>query len=655
MKRSHYRLYSGLMAFAGLTAAAWTLFDGPTGKFSLATSRLGLAGLILLPSLAFLSLFVLSFSFPAMLERLDSALASWLGRGHNWLNLATLLSSVALLAITGLAAWGQPFIHDYSWYATRFPDTFAFYETFAVFFGRSLGLLSWLGLFALSGVGMLFLRFGSLARRPGAVARRAVVNRVLIVAMLLAAAIHWLILAGQATFFTGIPGWYWENQVRPFNRQTLIFIGLAAFALAVVWLVSRRPGMGRRNLILIFITGLVLQYGFGFVSGEGVEWVRGRYADSHHQSYAIFASQEVLDPLEVIRNYEAKFGQRMFPSTKPPGVLVFYTLAERVSHALMPADSDSGRLQALTTLIAYTFPFMAFLMVGVLYAFLRTLTQRKTAIFPPLFYVLLPNMILIPSFLDQAMYPMLFTLGAWLMVETVRRRSLWLALASGIYFYVAAFFSFSMLPMFPFFLVLLGLDFLRNPRKESFLQAVKMTGVLAAGFLLMFFIMRSGLNYDLAHRYTTAMRVVRNFDFVLRVDETAQVDLSQETIIPRLDQILGAARLNLTEFAAAVGFPLFLLFLSRSVSIVAAFIRRKATRLDWVLGAYLITFLALNAYGQVQGEVSRLWLFWTPMVVMFAGTELKQRFGGRPAVVLLVALLQLITIFMTFQFQEFIV
>lgn len=655
MKLIPYRFYYGLAACAGLAAIAWTLSRGLT------TTGLGLAGVILLPGLVYLALFAGSLWLPAQIERLDAALEARLRRGHTWLTLAVLLACAALLGLAAIALWSLPQIHEYSWYARLFPHTFALYEILLAIYGRALGLLAWLVLLALSSLALLFVRFGWIARRPGAVTWRAAANRLLLAAMLIFTSIHWMILAGQATALTGIPGWYWEIQARPFTASTLLFPALAAFALLVVLLAVRRPKAAARNLALIFITGLVLQFGFGFMSGEGVEWLRDKYAGSHHQSYAIFASQEELDPLEVVRDYEAKFGQRMFPSTKPPGVIVFYVLAERISHLLFPATSETGRLQALTTLIAYTFPFLAFSMVGVLYAYTRRIADRKTALLPSLLYVLLPNMILIPSFLDQALYPLLFTLGAWLMVETVRRRSLWLAAAGGMYFYLATFFSFSMLPLLPFFLALLGLDYLRLPRGERFFnpgklaQAVKLTAVLLAGFFLLFLVFRSTLNYDLLQRYSTAMRVVRNFDFVLRVDATAQVDLSQETVIPSLDQILGAARLNLTEFAAAVGVPIFLLFLSRGAAVVAAFFRRRATNLDWVLGGYLLTFLALNAYGQLQGEVSRLWLFWTPMVVLFAGVELKERFGRRPKIVLLVVLLQLITIFLTFQFQDFIV
>jgi hypothetical protein len=118
---------------------------------------------------------------------------------------------------------------------------------------------------------------------------------------------------------------------------------------------------------------------------------------------------------------------------------------------------------------------------------------------------------------------------------------------------------------------------------------------------------------------------------------------------------LRAAFLNNTELAAAVGFPIFLLFLWRSVRTVISLVRRRATSLDFALGAMCLTYLALNLYGQVQGEVSRLWIFWVPMIVTFAGVELATQFKRRALVVNFVVLLQLITILMIFQFQDFLV
>ena len=171
----------------------------------------------------------------------------------------------------------------------------------------------------------------------------------------------------------------------------------------------------------------------------------------------------------------------------------------------------------------------------------------------------------------------------------------------------------------------------------------------------MYFAFRWLLNYDFIVRYETAMRVVRNFDFILRVGETPPETFSTETIRPSLNQVWGAIRLNNIELAAAIGFPVFLLFLSGAVRVLARLLRRQGAWREAAMTAFFLTYVALNLYGQVQGEVSRLWIFWTPMFVLFAAYEIATLFPRRTRAVLLLVAVQLITIFLTFQFQDFLV
>jgi hypothetical protein len=239
--------------------------------------------------------------------------------------------------------------------------------------------------------------------------------------------------------------------------------------------------------------------------------------------------------------------------------------------------------------------------------------------------------------------------------HVVKRRKLWLAILAGLYIYVAIFFTFSLLTLIPLFLILLGLDYWLNYKERKLFQSAALAIGVGAGIIVLFVIFQIFLNYDFFQRYDTAMRVVRNFDFILRTGQKATLDLASTTIQPSLGQILRAAFLNNIELAAAVGFPIFLLFLWRAVRTVVALVRRRATNLDFALGAMCLTYLALNLYGQVQGEVSRLWIFWVPMIVTFAGVELGTQFKRRALAVNFVVLLQLITILMIFQFQDFLV
>jgi hypothetical protein len=209
--------------------------------------------------------------------------------------------------------------------------------------------------------------------------------------------------------------------------------------------------------------------------------------------------------------------------------------------------------------------------------------------------------------------------------------------------------------LIPLFFALLGLDYWLHYKERTISNTLLLVVGIGAGIAVLFVMFRVFLNYDFFQRYDTAMRVVRNFDFVLRTGQRITVDLTSTTVQPGLRQILRAASLNNVELAAAVGFPIFLLFLWRATRTLIALARRKASNLDFALGAMVLTYIALNLYGQVQGEVSRLWIFWVPMIVTFAGVELATQFKRRILVVNIVILLQLITILMIFQFQDFLV
>ncbi len=150
---------------------------------------------------------------------------------------------------------------------------------------------------------------------------------------------------------------------------------------------------------------------------------------------------------------------------------------------------------------------------------------------------------------------------------------------------------------------MLGLDYWLNYKERPISKTLWLVAGIGAGIALLFVLFRMFLNYDFFDRYAIAMRVVRNFDFILRTGQKATVDLATTTIQPSLVQILRAAFLNNIELAAAVGFPLFLLFVWRAVRTIIALLRRKATELDFALGAMCLTYIALNLYGQVQGEV----------------------------------------------------
>jgi hypothetical protein len=297
-----------------------------------------------------------------------------------------------------------------------------------------------------------------------------------------------------------------------------------------------------------------------------------------------------------------------------------------------------------------------------LYIFGRRLGQGEDALLPGLLYTVLPNVILIPLFLDQVLYPLLFVLGAGLTLVAVQRRSFWIAVLAGTYIYLLVFMTFSLLAVGPLFAIWIAVAVYRRCKNErlSLWKGIRATRAIqlllgaSVGLLVMFLVFRIFLGYDPITRYNKAMDVHRQFDFVERIHGSKTAGVADQTLRIGPAQVLRAAFLNNLEFAAAVGFPIFLLFLVYSLRLLITFLNGHPTLKEEAFGALLATFIALNLFGQTQGEVSRLWLAWAPMMVLFASSELSHLYRRRTLAFSFLVVLQLVTILLTFHFQDFV-
>ncbi len=146
------------------------------------------------------------------------------------------------------------------------------------------------------------------------------------------------------------------------------------------------------------------------------------------------------------------------------------------------------------------------------------------------------------------------------------------------------------------------------------------------------------------------MAINHNFDFYLRVGQPPPV--GSETLGTRLGQILNAAWINNLDFAAGIGFPIYILFIAQAVRRIWRFLKDRLTPADIVLMSLLLSFVVLNLLGTAQGEVPRLWLFWLPMMALFSAFELRIHARKHPSVVFWLGLAQFITIVLTYHFQD---
>lgn len=659
MKSITYKIFLGLTTLEGGLVLFFLLripsMDRNARLLGYSLARLGMAFIALLLLLFWGTLTIKAFRTVGWLDRLHHWLENRLTPGDRLLVVTLTLSAMFLLGILLIIIWNLPTIHEYTWYASIFKYNLHVYEALLAILDRLMPLLVWFVLIIIQLLFTLLFTLRERYREAGFWNWSVISKTILVLGMVVLSAIQWTVYALGVWLLKLLPGWYWDVFIRPLNPRMFLFLGMLGLSIFAARYVLRHHHRTGLILALIVALGYLLQVSFGFIEGQGYEYIRLKLTDTGHRSYANIAVADFGDPLAAVREYEQKYGQKMFPSTKPPGVVLFHILLENVVNTVIPQPTKEGRFLVLTRFMAVIFPLVALLVVGVIYAFLRRVVKLEQAIVPALLFVFIPNIILIPMFLDQVLYPLLFMAGVWLLWRVWKGRSLLMAFIAGLYIYIAVFLTFAMVPLLPFFVLLVGLDYLANYKHRRISQTVYLFIALGLGLLFALISFRLLLNYDILLRYETANRVVRNFDFVLRTGGKLTEDLTTTAVRPGVGQILRAAFLNNLEFAAAVGFPVYLLFLWGAFRTLARLARRKATELDLSLAALLLTFLALNVYGQMQGEAARLWMYWVPMVVIFAGLELIHQFRRKELAFYLVVTLQLLTMWATFMFQDFLV
>jgi hypothetical protein len=146
------------------------------------------------------------------------------------------------------------------------------------------------------------------------------------------------------------------------------------------------------------------------------------------------------------------------------------------------------------------------------------------------------------------------------------------------------------------------------------------------------------------------MTTHHNIDFYLRVGKP--IPDGPEPLIVRLGQIFRAAWFNNLDLAAAIGFPVYLLFVTQAARRAASFLRGSITEGDAAVLAMLAGFVGINLIGSEQGEVPRLWLFWVPMIALLAAYELAPYVHKRSWLLPALGLAQGITLMLTYHFQD---
>ena len=456
-----------------------------------------------------------------------------------------------------------------------------------------------------------------------------------LIAISIATFLHWAVLILRFKTLLVITGWKWYFQDKVFQDRVWLFLLLALCMILLVIFISRHPRPIKRNLLMLISLGFALQVCFGYLQGQGFTSLRDKYANSVFNRYA---KEAATDPgiLNSITHYESLYAKDWYLGTKPPGVLLVYNVTQKISNLVDPQTTDDGRFLCLTTLIAYVFPLVAMLILVILFLFVRSLGEDDPYL-PGILYLVLPNVLLIPLFLDQAIYPAVFMLVLYVTLKTIQGQSLRLALATGSLIFLAGFLSFSLLPLLPLCFLWVLMDFLANRQGKSWLGMLKILLSITTGILVMLILFRVFLNYDVFTRFSAGIGLHRQ----------------AKDFQPGLQQVLDSIFLNNSEMITWVGLPVTILFMMAVCSSIVAFIRRSVAIRHSLLVSFLATSIGLNIFGQTNGEVQRLWLFFTPLVVIFAAREASHLLPRKNTGIILIIIFQLVITLLIFRFQDF--
>ena len=443
----------------------------------------------------------------------------------------------------------------------------------------------------------------------------------------------WLITLFRMEFFTSIPFWVWFYH--DMGEYDFIFPGILVGVAVVVYWVLKGDGNFRRKLLALVLLGFILQISFGFIAGKGFVSIQKMARNSAHRRYY---ERAVDNPLlwDALTDYEANYGWDHFLGTKPPGVISFYIVLQRMSNLVNPVTTYIERFDRLTMFLAYVMPFLTYVTLIPLYAFSKKFFEGQDVWLPLIFYLVFPNTLLQMLELDITLFPLLFLLALLLTHKVINKQSVMWALIAGAAAYVCVFFSFSLLMIIPLSLVWLGIEYLYHWGDTVFWHKVKIvvgyvSGVAAMGLVFYF---------------------VFKYDAVLRYQNAITMHKQMKLLATGVGQLKDAWVLNSIEFTMWIGFPVAVLMVMRTVRSGIAVWKRQADVLDRFYAAFLPTFVLLNVFGQTRSEVGRLWAFFMPLVAIFITPEAMRLLKNKKVAVFSLLLLELITTFLIFKFQN---
>jgi hypothetical protein len=501
-------------------------------------------------------------------------------------------------------------------------------------FRNGLGLWIWLILILLSFSIMVSIRLRDQVFRHGFINWHIILRTLFRVIFFPISIFEIAILFFQLDYFQFIPFWYWQWDLRKSYNDWFFPILLVVIVL-ILFFVMKNNKPAWVNLIVLIALGYGLQFGFGYIEEKGFETAKETFL---FQGRTIYLKTAATEPgiLKTMIDYPSIDNGNIVLMTKPPGTMVLSELFEQLLYILHPLQDSEARYLQMVNGMAYIFPLMAMLVVPLLYIFSREYLDEKDSLLACALYVVTPTVILRVFDYDQSLYPVLFMIGLLFAQQISKRNSVKWAFITGFWWYLAIYVTFALLPMLPLILLMIGFEYLQEWRRKNHLlnQVKKGIGVISgvfAGFLCF----RYMFGYDIFATYRIAF-------------ETHRLEKLYNPATIHIGDLL---LLNNLEFMMWIGFGMVVLWIWQVFNQMK-FIDFKLSPYNGLMISFVITYLALNLFGQTRSEVARLWIFIVPVICTLSAPGIRALFNSRSIGAMIVSSFQLITTFGFFKYMN---
>jgi len=379
------------------------------------------------------------------------------------------------------------------------------------------------------------------------------------------------------------------------KAQALLWTAAAAL-LATGWLLLMWRALRRRTMPVALLAVLPLA---AFAVNASVQMTNGGppallqpFKELGYEYYADVPRVESVG--QFLHDYvELAPTLGLHPGTHPPGgVLLLYLVNKAVGGGVVSAVLASIAIGALGSILAFLIA--------------RRLYGPSTAIIAAGLYVVTPNLVIYGATCMDAVFAFFPLVGIYLYVRSLEERPLLYGALAGLALGLAAMFTYAT-SVVGMFIAIHGLLRLAGRRDQRIVWSLGACGVAFVAFFLSLYA-ATGFNLIAALHHA--------IDWDSRL-----MDKAKATLTRRLTIGVG----NLAAFLIMVGIPAAVLWLRQLWPAI-----KHGLKGDSLVLAFVLALLICCFSGLFTMEVERIWLFFSPLVLIPAAAWLDRWHSQHP-------------------------